>query len=296
MELKTEDINVHLLATSDETQATGIELSHRSSAITVISDKAPTKPENIRLALLKLVVKLLDKKHPPDSTPCFFPFDEVTTVSPNSIHKGTIRRLVWHFKEKCWNYYIKVDNKNISKRYYDTDLQRICEPTQVFSIDTTPGLSHVNLPSTISDNEPIQICINGKPVLELITFIEEAFTELEYYYRTSEGEVDSPEEPIGVDPGSYGLPLVRHLNEGKLLGPIENLLVVEDDDPDKGLKVIFDCDCGNEGCWPLCIRIEENSDHITWQHFHQIHRPEWHYPIGPYTFKKSEYFNRLRQK
>lgn len=36
--------------------------------------------------------------------------------------KGKIRDIIWHFKNRTFNYYIEVNNKKVSKRYYEADL------------------------------------------------------------------------------------------------------------------------------------------------------------------------------
>lgn len=35
---------------------------------------------------------------------------------------GTIARVVWHFKDACYNYYLEVDGKKVPKRYLACDL------------------------------------------------------------------------------------------------------------------------------------------------------------------------------
>jgi hypothetical protein len=35
---------------------------------------------------------------------------------------GTVARVVWHHKDACYNYYLEVDGKNVSKRYLSCDL------------------------------------------------------------------------------------------------------------------------------------------------------------------------------
>ncbi len=35
---------------------------------------------------------------------------------------GTIARVIWHFKDACYNYYLEVDGRNVSKRYLACDL------------------------------------------------------------------------------------------------------------------------------------------------------------------------------
>jgi hypothetical protein len=38
-------------------------------------------------------------------------------------HSGTIRAIVWHFKDQSYNYYLEANGKRISKRYYEEDLE-----------------------------------------------------------------------------------------------------------------------------------------------------------------------------
>ena len=38
-------------------------------------------------------------------------------------HRGTVREVIWHFKDERYNYYIVEDGKKISKRYFDDDLE-----------------------------------------------------------------------------------------------------------------------------------------------------------------------------
>ena len=36
---------------------------------------------------------------------------------------GTIRQIIWHYKDECYNYYLDVNGKKISKRYYEVDIE-----------------------------------------------------------------------------------------------------------------------------------------------------------------------------
>jgi hypothetical protein len=38
---------------------------------------------------------------------------------------GTIRQVIWHFKDRRYNYYLDVNGKRISKRYYEEDFERV---------------------------------------------------------------------------------------------------------------------------------------------------------------------------
>ena len=40
-------------------------------------------------------------------------------------HSGTIQRIIWHFKDQQYNYYLEEDGKNVAKRYFDSDLERM---------------------------------------------------------------------------------------------------------------------------------------------------------------------------
>jgi len=40
-------------------------------------------------------------------------------------HEGTIRDILWHFKNKRHIYYIEESGKKVSKRYFDEDLERV---------------------------------------------------------------------------------------------------------------------------------------------------------------------------
>jgi ATP-dependent 26S proteasome regulatory subunit len=38
---------------------------------------------------------------------------------------GLIARAIWHHKDACYNYYLEVDGKQVSKRYVASDLMRV---------------------------------------------------------------------------------------------------------------------------------------------------------------------------
>lgn len=59
-----------------------------------------------------------------------FPVGTPVRVVPNegrntTLHAGTVREAIWHSKEECWNYYLNVGGKKVSKRYLASDLVRI---------------------------------------------------------------------------------------------------------------------------------------------------------------------------
>ena len=40
-------------------------------------------------------------------------------------HTGTIRDIVWHFKDSKYNYYLEENGKKVSKRYSTDDLEAV---------------------------------------------------------------------------------------------------------------------------------------------------------------------------
>jgi hypothetical protein len=60
------------------------------------------------------------------------------------------------------------------------------------------------------------------------------------------------------------------------------------------------CECGEPGCWPLCVRIDVAHDVVTWSDFEQPHRSAatdrscWTYEtVGPFTFERGAYESAL---
>ena len=48
---------------------------------------------------------------------------EVLINHRNSTRRtGVIARAIWHYKDACYNYYLEVDGKKLSKRYFASDL------------------------------------------------------------------------------------------------------------------------------------------------------------------------------
>jgi hypothetical protein len=38
---------------------------------------------------------------------------------------GTIRQVIWHHKDQCYNYYLDVNGKKTSKRYCEEDFEQL---------------------------------------------------------------------------------------------------------------------------------------------------------------------------
>jgi hypothetical protein len=40
-------------------------------------------------------------------------------------HEGTVREIVWHHKDRRYNYYLEEAGKKVSKRYFEEDLEAV---------------------------------------------------------------------------------------------------------------------------------------------------------------------------
>jgi hypothetical protein len=65
---------------------------------------------------------------------------------------------------------------------------------------------------------------------------------------------------------------------------------------------VLSCECGEEGCWPLAVRILSTPETIVWTGFEQPHRSRrkknpdlrWDYSgFGPFTFDRAAYVAEL---
>jgi hypothetical protein len=61
-----------------------------------------------------------------------FPVGTTVRVVPNegrntTLHSGRVCKVIWHAKNECWNYYLEVEGKKVSKRYLASDLVRTAE-------------------------------------------------------------------------------------------------------------------------------------------------------------------------
>lgn len=128
--------------------------------------------------------------------------------------------------------------------------------------------------------DEVQIFINGK---ELRATAREA----ELPFAKAEGHEEIAGNYVGLSP--RWLQLNPHLFHGEsrnfYTGPRK--------------QVVLQCECGEEGCWPLLVRIRVEDDRVTWSEFEQPHRKkvggqertvEWDLSNIPmYCFDRKEY-------
>jgi hypothetical protein len=90
----------------------------------------------------------------PDAPPPAFAIGQPVRVILNqrnhTPHLGAIRKVIWHHKDQRYHYYIRENGKNVSKRYFDDDLEPVADfeadievlpPTQ--SVRRTPAVNGI---------------------------------------------------------------------------------------------------------------------------------------------------------
>jgi hypothetical protein len=80
------------------------------------------------------------------------------------------------------------------------------------------------------------------------------------------------------------------------LGPIDEHFLGRTTPPNNLRTPLLACDCGEWACWPLLARVTVADELITWDDFHQPHRPDRDYTgFGPFRFRHDHYEQSLRQ-
>ena len=136
--------------------------------------------------------------------------------------------------------------------------------------------------------QPVEVRINGHPLLDLIRSAEEPWGQAE-----NAAEPSDPDTFSGpVVPGAYLYPGARTvlLPSREWLGsPSEPGFVLDAGDPRRGKAMVLGCTCGISECWFVQARIEVGVDRVRWSEFGQFHRPHWRYDLGPFTFDRLQY-------
>jgi hypothetical protein len=128
------------------------------------------------------------------------------------------------------------------------------------------------------------ITINGRELVEIIRTAELPFA-------LAEGHPDLAGAYAGLPPELAFLPSMH------LLGDPDDLysgLVRTGEDTKPAVLV---CECGEPGCWPLCVRIDVEPGVVVWTDFEQPHRARddgrnaaWsHAAVGPFRFDRAAY-------
>lgn len=145
---------------------------------------------------------------------------------------------------------------------------------------------------------PVEIRINGAPLLELVREVEWPLAEAECARRLREagddGEVPEPSDLAGdylyLSGGETFLP------SRNLLGaPYQHGFVLDPDDPRGTKSILLQCTCGITDFWFLLAKIVVSNELVIWRDFCQFHR-DWDYStLGPFCFDRLEYEAELKR-
>ena len=148
-------------------------------------------------------------------------------------------------------------------------------------IELTTTKSKTDLIYRIEPRDVAIILINGRDLAAMLREVERPFAEAEghpeiagQYEGLPVNVICSPSRHLLAEPSDY-----------------ENFICEHDD------KIpIYRCgSCGNDGCWPLVVRIVVTGDSVTWSDFEQPHRclsegHAWRYDsFGPFVFDRNQY-------
>ena len=126
MKLSNNDIVVLLSKTKSGDYEPQVKLFHVPLGLSFVSNDAPTQKEN-KQKVFELLIHKLDEKLP---MPQFLLNEEVEILSANekadNLKTGFIHEIIWHDKNKLYNYCITDINRSmVSKKYLAADLQKV---------------------------------------------------------------------------------------------------------------------------------------------------------------------------
>jgi hypothetical protein len=125
----------------------------------------------------------------------------------------------------------------------------------------------------------VEIYINGVNLISLLRDHELPFSQ----------EEGNPDLAGGY--GGLGPDVAEE--SGYFLGEIN-----PEDDYWEGKVPIYVCGgCGDEGCWPMLVKIEAREGLVLWSEFEQPHRNDtWDYAsFGPFLFDRTQYDDALKK-
>jgi hypothetical protein len=135
--------------------------------------------------------------------------------------------------------------------------------------------------------QPVEIRINGIPLIDLVRPLEIPYVEQE-----------NREDDDAMKPGDYQYlpPSLVYLPSRNLLGePYDSGFRMDPGDSMIGKSTVLGCTCGEIECWFLVVRITLSKSEVRWSEFAQFHR-DWKYELGPYTFDRADYEMQLQSR
>ncbi|UCG17095.1 MAG: hypothetical protein JSV19_03500 [Phycisphaerales bacterium] len=118
----------------------------------------------------------------------------------------------------------------------------------------------------------VAITVNGRDLVETLR-------DIELPYAEREGHPDIAGSYCGLPPGDV-LPPSRHF-----FGEVSPMYC----DWDGKVPILACSSCGEEGCWPMVVRISVTEKVVSWADFEQPHRAEWEYRDLTFRFDLTEY-------
>lgn len=64
----------------------------------------------------------------PAVTPAFYLGQRVRVIlneRNKTPHTGTIREIIWHYKDQRFNFYLEENGRKVAKRYFEDDLEAL---------------------------------------------------------------------------------------------------------------------------------------------------------------------------
>lgn len=124
MQIRADDILIHAFTPSDGSESAAIKVVHRQSGAEIINDATDSPRENLRGALMELVMAM---NPAPDqiTAPTFALFDHVRVNLPQSIHQGDVRDLTWDYTRSEWKYFVQCPETKVTNWYVAADLDSI---------------------------------------------------------------------------------------------------------------------------------------------------------------------------
>ena len=124
MELTADDIETLIFRADDGSVSHAVKLVYSPNGKGYVCDDFESQILNRRKAA-ELLLADLTSNNPDIPIPNAIVFDRIRVLEPNTPREGTVRELIWHFKDAAWNYYIESEGKKVSKRYVDSDIERL---------------------------------------------------------------------------------------------------------------------------------------------------------------------------
>ena len=124
MNLTADDIETLVFRADDGSMSYAVKLVYTPNGKEYVCDDFESQVLNRRRAAEWLLADLTSG-NPDIHIPKAVVFDRIRVLEPNTPREGVVRQLIWHFKDANWNYYIEAEGKKVSKRYLDSDIERL---------------------------------------------------------------------------------------------------------------------------------------------------------------------------